>query len=77
MNTNIIGKNAVFLAKYLCDDINASLRSSKFHNELKEADFPDFRLHKKKLKLSKENYRPISTLPNISNVYERCIYDQM
>ena len=28
-------------------------------------------------KLSKENYRPISILPNISKVYERCLYDQM
>ena len=28
-------------------------------------------------KLSKENYRPISILPNISKVYERCLYDQI
>ena len=36
MNTNI-RKNAAFFAKYICDDINASIRSSNFHNELKEA----------------------------------------
>ena len=24
-----------------------------------------------------ENYRPISLLPNISKVYERCVYDQI
>ena len=29
------------------------------------------------MKLSKENYRPISILPNISKVYERCLYDQI
>ena len=72
MNTNIIRKNAAFFAKYTCDDINASIRSSKFHNELKEADIVP--VHKKK---SKGNYRPISILPNISKVYERCLYDQM
>ena len=72
MNTNIIRKNAAFFAKYMCDDINASIRSSKFHNELKEADIVP--VHKKK---SKGNYRPISILPNISKVYERCLYDQM
>ena len=75
MNTNIIRKNAAFFAKYTRDDINASIRSSKFHNELKEADIVP--VHKKKSKLSKENYRPISILPNIFKVYERCLYDQM
>ena len=62
-------------AKYMCDDINASIRSSNFHNELKEVD--NVPLHKKKSKLYKENYRPISIIPNISQVYERCLYDQM
>ena len=32
---------------------------------------------KKGSKNSKENYRPISILPNISKIYERCMYKQM
>ena len=32
---------------------------------------------KKGSKNSKENYRPVSILPNISNIYERCVYKQM
>ena len=32
--------------------------------------------YKKKSKASKDNYRPVSILSNISEVYERCIYDQ-
>ena len=75
MNTNILRKNAAFFAKYTCNDINIFIRSSKFHNELKEADVAP--VHKKKSKLSKENYRPISILPNISKVYERYLHDQM
>ena len=67
-------KNAAFFAKYICDDINTLIRSSKFHNELKEADIVP--VHKKKSKFSKENYRPISNPPNISKVYERCLYNQ-
>ena len=55
----------------MCDDINASICSSKFYNELKEADI--IPVHKEKSKLSTENYRPISILPNISKVYERCL----
>ena len=59
-----IRKNPAFFAKYTCDDINAPLHSSKFYNELKEEDI--VLEHKKKSKLSKENYRPTSILPNIS-----------
>ena len=56
-------------------DINASISTSKFPDDLKEADV--IPVYKKKSKLSKENYRPISSLPNISKVYERCLYDQI
>ena len=74
MNTNIINIASLF-AKYTCDDISAFIRSSKFHNEFKEAYIVP--VHKKKPKLSKENYRLISILPNIPKVYERCLYDQI
>ena len=48
--------------------------SLKFHIELKEADIiPVY----SKSKFSKENYRPISILLNISKVYKRYFYDQI
>ena len=72
---SILKTNADFFASYVCNDINASISSSTFPNQLKEADI--IPAHKKKSKLSKENYRPISILPNISKVYERCFYDQL
>ena len=65
----------VFFAKYTCDDINGSIYFSKFHVQLKEADVVP--VHKKKSKLSKESYRPISILPNFPKVYERCLNNQM
>ena len=34
-------------------------------------------MHIKNSKLSKENYRPISILPNISKIYKKCLYDQI
>ena len=64
MSTNIRKKIAAFFAKYIYDGINTSIRSWKFHNELKETDIVP--VHKKKSKFSKENYRPISILPKIS-----------
>ena len=74
IKTNPLKKNVNSFAKYTCDDINNSIRSSKFPNELKQRTSY---LHIKKSKLSKENYRTISILPNVSKTYERCLYDQI
>ena len=38
IKTNLLKKNVDFFAKYTCDDINDSIRSSKLPNELKQAD---------------------------------------
>ena len=38
IKTNLLKKNIDYFAKYTCDDINDSLRSSKFPNELKQPD---------------------------------------
>ena len=49
--------------------------NSTFPKELKRADvIPIF---KKGEKTAKSNYRPVSILPNLSKVYERCMYEQM
>ena len=34
-------------------------------------------IHKKDDKTDKENYRPISTLPNLRKIYERLMYNQI
>ena len=75
IRTNILKQNSDFFAFHVQKDINASISTSNFPNDLKEADV--IPVYKKKSKLSKENYRPISILPNISKVYERCLYDQI
>ena len=49
--------------------------SSNFPSNLKAADI--LPIHKKKDKSDIENYRPISILPTLSKIYERCMYDQM
>ena len=54
---------------------NNSLFSSNFPTNLKVADV--LPTHKKKDKSDIENYRPISILPTLSKIYERCVYDQM
>ena len=74
INTNILRKNSAFFAKYICNYVNASIHSSEFHVEVKEADIVPVNTNMSKV--AKENYRPISILPNISKVYERCLYDK-
>ena len=75
IHTNILKQNSDFFAFHVQKDINTSISTSKFPNDLKEADV--IPVYKKKSKLSKENYWPISILPNISKVYERCLHDQI
>ena len=46
-----------------------------FPPDLKLADVTP--VYKNKSKNSKDNYRPVSILCNISKIYERCLYDQI
>ena len=63
------------IALFIYHNFNNSLSSSSFPTGLSYADVrPVF---KKNDKTNKENYRPISILPNISKMYERLLYDQM
>ena len=62
--SNAALKNAAFFTKCICNGINALIRSSKFHNELKEVYI--VLVHKEMSKFSKENYRSIGLFPNIS-----------
>ena len=47
----------------------------EFPSKLKEADIAS--VYKKVRKYLKENYRPVSVLPNVSKIEKRLIYDHM
>ena len=51
------------------------IENSVFPVSLKQADIKP--IHKKDSRSDKENYRPVSILPNLSKIYERCLYTQM
>ena len=67
-------ENSEYFSLYFHKNINCLEQSLFLH---------DFKLtyvapvYKKKSKASKDNYRPVYVLSNISKVYERCIYDQI
>ena len=73
--TKILKHNSEYFAEYFYDNINYCIENSNFPSDLKSADVTQ--AYKKKSKTSKDNYRPISILSNISKVYERRIYEQL
>ena len=73
--TKILKQNSDYFAEYFYENINQCISKSIFPSDLKLADVT--LVYKKKLKNSKDNYRPVSILSNISKIYERCIYDQI
>ena len=73
--TKILMENSEYFLLCFHENINYCLEQSLFPHDLKLADVA--LVYKKKSKASKDNYRPVSVLSNISNVYERCTYDQI
>ena len=73
--TKILKENSEVFARYFHKNINFCIENSIFPSDLKVADVtPAF---KKKSKTSKDNNRTFSILPNISKIYEICLYNQM
>ena len=75
MPTKILRENDEFFAKFFHENFNLCIDVDIFPSDLKIADVTT--AYKKKSKYSKDNYRPVSILSNISKRYERCIYDQI
>ena len=73
--TKILKQNSDYFAGYFCGNINQYNLISVFPPDLKLADVTP--VYKNKSKNSKDNYRPVSILSNISKIYERCLYDQI
>ena len=73
--TKLIKNNSSFFAEFFSENINYCIENSKFPYDLKLADV--IPVHKKKSKNSKDNYRPVSILSNISKIYERSMYEQI
>ena len=73
--SKILKRNSHYFAEYFYENINQCISKSIFLSDLKLADVTP--VYKKKLKNSKDNYRPVNRLSNISKIDETCIYDQI
>ena len=71
----ILKENLDMVSLILYNNFNNSLYSCVFPDKLKLANI--IPSHKSGNRTSKENYRPISNLPDISKIYERLLYFQL
>ena len=67
--SKILKQKSDYFAEYFYENINQRIHESIFPSDVKLADVTP--VYKKKSKNSKDNYRPVSILPNISSIYER------
>ena len=58
----------------LCTIFNNSVKESKFPDSLKISEI--IPCHKQDETILKSNYRPVSTLPTVSKIFERILNDQ-
>ena len=73
--TKIVKANADLFSIFASNAFNEFVVSCKFLFVLKLADVKP--VHKKASRLEKTNYRPVSLLPNISKIFERCMHRQI
>ena len=70
--TKIIKENSNIFSNFIYQSFNSMTDVCIFPTSLKLANTTP--IYKKGSKNSKENYRPVSILPNISKIYERCLF---
>ena len=73
--TKIIKDNVDIFVPVLLTKFNESLKLSRFPHSMKSANITP--VFKKNNQTDKTNYRPVNVLPNLSKVFERCIYKKL
>ena len=73
--TKLIKDNADIFAEFILISLSKCIEQSVFPSKLKLANITP--VHKKTSKSSKENYKLVSILSNVSKVYEKFMFKQM
>ena len=73
--TKVIKDNIDIFTPILLDEFNKSLALGIFPSSMKLANITP--VFKKDDRTDKSNYRSISILPNLSKIFEKCIYNQL
>ena len=73
--TKIVKEILNVFATFLVKDINTFIKKEEFPDKLKTADITA--IFQKGDKHDQLNYRPVSILPILSKIYEKCLYKQI
>ena len=73
--TKIIKQNSDIIGHFIYRNFNNAIACSVFPVNLKNANITP--IHKKDSRETVSNYRPVSILPNLSKIYEKCMYKQI
>ena len=73
--TKILNKTQAISLDTFVEISTSAFQNQMFPPDLKLADVTP--VYKNKSKNSKDNYKPVSILSNISKTYERCLYNQI
>ena len=73
--SKFIKENADIFASFLHSSFNTSVTNSEFPSVLKQANITP--VFKKGGRYSKDIYRPVRILPNVSKIFERCMFRQI
>ena len=73
--TKIIKQNQDIFSEFIFENVNNVIDTDIYPEQLKWADVKP--AHKRGSRTDKENFRPVSILPNISKIYERCLFKQL
>ena len=73
--TKIVKENVDIFGNFVCTSFKNTIKSSCFYENLKYADVTP--LYKNCKKDVKDNYRPVSILPNLSKIFEKCMFKQI
>ena len=73
--TKTVKNNSDIFSRFFQVNFDNAIETSTFPEQLKYADVKP--VFKKDSRTDKKNYRPISILPNVSKIYERCINNQL
>ena len=75
MPTKIIKNNPNIFSKFFQANLNNTIETSTFPEQLKYV--PVKPVFKNDFRTDEKNYKPISILPNVCKIYERCLNKQL
>ena len=70
--TKRVKQNVDIFTEYLFHEFEISLEKSEYPSPFKFADITS--VHQKGSRFEKNNYRPVSILPVLSKIFEKCLY---